>query len=115
MIYYKSEDYKIIQWTKSEESAKDYNLVDTCDDDEIEEGWDHNWYIKGHIPEKPTPSNEEIEKLRIEYRRKNIDDKTIERMRKTANKTWTAEDEEKYLALDTEVTEYILKNYPYYD
>jgi len=113
MIYYKAEGYKVVQWTQSEDSARFYELVETCADDEIEEGWDHCWYLKGHVPQKPIPSNKEIEKLRIEYRRKNLDDKTMERMRKTANKTWTNEDEQKYLKLDAEVTEYILKNYPY--
>lgn len=34
-------------------------------------------------------------------------------MRKTANGTWTEEDEQEYLELDAEVTSYIEEHYPY--
>jgi hypothetical protein len=51
--------------------------------------------------------------MRIAYRREHIDDQTAERSRKTANGTWTAEDEAEYLALDAEVTAWIEENLPY--
>lgn len=63
--------------------------------------------------EIPGPTHEEIDALRIEYRHEHIDDRTIARMRKTANGTWTEEDEQEYLALDAEVTAYIEEHYPY--
>lgn len=56
---------------------------------------------------------EEVDAMRVQYRQQKIDDKTIARMRKQANKTWTEEDEKAYLALDAEVTAYIEENYPY--
>lgn len=64
--------------------------------------------------ENPSPlSYEEVRRMRIAYRKDHIDDKTAERSRKTANGTWTEEDEQAYLALDAEVTAWIEKNLPY--
>ena len=80
---------------------------------DVEQSWDGSWYVAGYCPEKPTPTYEEIDQLRIEYRKEHIDDKTIARMRKTANGTWTEEDEQAYLELDAEVTAYIEEHYPY--
>lgn len=59
------------------------------------------------------PTYEEVDQMRIEYRKEHIDDKTIARIRKTANGTWTDEDEQAYLELDTEVTAYIEEHFPY--
>lgn len=56
---------------------------------------------------------EEVVALRIQYRQQIIDDKTLARMRKQANGTWTEDDETAYLALDAEVTAFIEENYPY--
>ena len=64
------------------------------------------------IPEH-IPTWEEIDQARIQYRKEHIDDKTIARSRKTANGTWTEEDEQAYLALDAEVTAWIEENLPY--
>lgn len=80
---------------------------------DVEKCWNGNYYVSGYAPEKPAPTYEEIDQLRIEYRKEHIDDKTIARMRKTANKTWTEEDEQAYLALDAEVTAYIEEHYKY--
>ena len=65
------------------------------------------------IPAPPPPTWEDIDRARIEYRQEHIDDKTIARMRKTANGTWTEEDEQEYLALDAEITAWIEENLPY--
>lgn len=65
------------------------------------------------IPEPTPPTDEEIKRLRVLYRREHIDDQTAERSRKMANGTWTNEDEVAYLALDAEVTAYIEEHYPY--
>jgi len=59
------------------------------------------------------PTHDDISRQREEYRKKHIDSKTAERSRRQANKTWTDEDEQAYLALDAEVTAYIEENYPY--
>lgn len=80
---------------------------------DVEQAWNGGWYLKGYAPEKPAPTWEEVDQARIEYRKTHIDDKTIARMRKQANNTWTEEDEEAYLALDAEVTAYIEEHYPY--
>lgn len=65
------------------------------------------------IPLPPPPTREDIERARIGYRREHIDDKTLSRMRKQANGTWTQEMEDAYLALDAEVTAYIEEHLPY--
>jgi hypothetical protein len=65
------------------------------------------------IPAPLPPTDEEIRQMRIQYRREHIDDQTAERSRKTANGTWTEDDEAAYLALDAEVTAYIEEHFPY--
>lgn len=70
-------------------------------------------YLESVPNEHPAPTKEEVDKMRIEYRREHIDDRTIARMRKTANGTWTEEDEQAYLELDAEVTAYVEENFPY--
>lgn len=74
---------------------------------------DRGDYLESVPNEHPAPTWEEIDQARIEYRKAHIDDKTIARMRKQANGTWTDEDEQAYLALDAEVTAYIEEHYPY--
>ena len=59
------------------------------------------------------PTYEDIREQREEYRKKKIDSKTAERSRRQANKTWTDEDEQAFLALDAEVTAYIEEHFPY--
>ena len=59
------------------------------------------------------PTHDDIKKEREYYRKTHIDSKTAERSRRQANKTWTDEDEQAYLALDAEVTAYIEEHYPY--
>lgn len=80
---------------------------------DVEQSYNESWYVDGYAPEKPAPTWEEVDKARIQYRHDHIDDKTIARMRKTANGTWTEEDEREYLALDAEVTAWIEENLPY--
>ena len=80
---------------------------------DVEEAYNGNWYVQGYAPEKPAPTYEEVDKARIQYRHEHIDDKTIARTRKTANGTWTEEEEQAYLALDSEVTAWIEENLPY--
>ena len=94
-----------------------FNLL-VCDS--IEEDKEHTLddyeQYKGEYllkSEVPPPTWEEVDKARIEYRKTHIDNRTIARMRKTANGSWTEQDEEEYLALDEEVTEWIEENLPY--
>lgn len=65
------------------------------------------------IGEEYIPTHDDISKQREEYRKEHIDSKTSERTRRTANSTWTEEDEQSYLALDAEVTAWIEENLPY--
>lgn len=74
---------------------------------------DGTYYKVVANPAPLPPTHEDIRQARIEYRRTHIDDQTAERSRKQANGTWTAEDEEAYLALDAEVTAWIEENLPY--
>ena len=62
-------------------------------------------FEKVEVPEghEDTPE-EKIDKEKIKLRERLIDRQTIRRIRKMANHTWTAEDEEKYLLLDAQVT-----------
>ena len=78
---------------------------------DVEQAYNGSWYLSGYAPQ--TPTYEEVDQMRIEYRKEHIDDKTIARMRKTANGTWTEEDEQAYLELDAEVTAYIEEHFPY--
>ena len=80
---------------------------------DVELAYNDLWYLEGFAPVKPELTYEEIDALRVAYRQANIDTKTIARMRKQANNTWTEEDEQAYLALDAKVTAYIEENYPY--
>lgn len=80
---------------------------------DVEQAYNGSWYVSGYCPEQPAPTYEEVDQMRIEYRKEHIDDKTIARMRKTANGTWTEEDEQAYLELDAEVTAYIEEHFPY--
>ena len=80
---------------------------------DVEEAYNGHWYLKGHAPQKPAPTYEEIDQQRIAYRHEHIDDRTIARMRKQANGTWTEKDEQDYLALVAEVTAWIEENLPY--
>lgn len=82
----------------------------------------HNAYIEDlgnkryeikEVPPAPAPTREDVDRMRVAYRREHIDDRTIARMRKQANGTWSEEDEVDYLALDAEVTAYIEENLPY--
>lgn len=78
----------------------------TIDDNEL-------YYFTVELPAPLPPTDEEIRQMRIHYRREHIDDQTAERSRKTANGTWTEDDEAAYLALDAEVTAYIEEHFPY--
>lgn len=78
----------------------------------IEQIGNKRYEIK-EVPSAPAPTREDVDRMRVAYRREHIDDRTIARMRKQANGTWTPEDEDKYLALDAEVTAYIEENLPY--
>lgn len=80
---------------------------------DVEEAYNGCWYLTGYAPEKPEPTYDEIKELRKKYRREHIDDATAERSRKMANGTWTEIDEQDYLDLDEEVTDYIEEHYPY--
>ena len=90
-------------------------VKDSVETDETHTIADYDQYNGEYLlkSEIPAPSHEEIEQMRIDYRRKNIDDETIARMRKTANGTWTEEMETAYLELDAKITAYIEENMPY--
>ena len=80
---------------------------------DVEQAYNGQWYIKGYAPEPPPPTHDEVDRMRIQYRKIHIDDRTLARSRKMANGTWTDADEEAYIELDTEVTAYIEEHFPY--
>lgn len=85
-----------------------------CDDNGYMMTDNDTYYLTAPVTPH-TPTHEEVRQMRIAYRREHIDDQTAERSRKTANSTWTEDDEDAYLALDAEVTAYIEEHYPYPD
>ena len=80
---------------------------------DVEDAHNGKWYLAGYVPEPPKPTYEEVDQMRIQYRKTHIDDRTLARSRKMANGTWTEEDEQAYIALDEEVTAYIEGHFPY--
>lgn len=100
--------------TPFEKVAKTWGSYETTEEN-IVYGYDGKLYLESECPEPPAPTHDEISKLREDYRKEHIDSKTAERSRKTANQTWTAEDERAYLDLDAEVTAYINEHFPYPD
>lgn len=80
---------------------------------DVEQAYNGNWYLEGYAPEKPSPTHDDVSKMREEYRKEHIDSQTAMRSRKIANQTWTADDERAYLDLDAEVTAYIEQHFPY--
>ena len=97
------ENHKLIIKNQQEAYSEGLPLV------EFEQAFNGNLYEKGYCPNL---TNEEIDKMRIDYRHVHIDDKTLARMRKMANGTWTDEDEKEYLELDAEINAYINENFP---
>jgi len=99
------------QWA-SQNNADVVELVDLRE--EKEDGLLHRQFqivskVRPHIEVVPEESHEDtpeerIDKEKIKLREQLIDRQTIRRIRKLANHTWTAEDEEKYLLLDAQVT-----------
>ena len=111
------ENWKVSKadYQESEKVQEEYSKVaEWCNNSgefQIQEIGDEYCVVK--IPEPLPPTAEEIDTMRVAYRNAKIDNKTLARMRKQANKTWTEADEQAYLALDAEVTAYIEENYPY--
>jgi hypothetical protein len=107
-------NWKILK-TELDEKQEEYSEVaEWCNESgeyHIEEVGEYYMVVKN--PEPLPPTYEEVDRMRVQYRKDHIDDKTIARMRKTANGTWTEEDEQAYLALDAEVTAYIESHFPY--
>jgi hypothetical protein len=91
----------------------DWAVSDGFSEMEVEQAYNGSWYLQGYAPKKPEMTYDEVVEERVLYRQQNIDDKTLERLRKQANGTWTEEDERAYLELDEKVTKYIEENYPY--
>ena len=101
--YEELEDGAIGMNTPFEDVAKDLGLVHSTEK-EIVLAWNGKYYFAGEEPEKPAPTEEEINERKAEIREKLIDRYTLRRIRKTANHTWTEEDEQEYLNLDVYVT-----------
>jgi len=106
--------WKILK-TELDEKQEEYSKVaDWCNESGEYHIEDDKTYYKVVKNDEPLPPTyEDIDRMRVQYRHEHIDDKTISRIRKTANGTWTDEDEQTYLALDAEVTAYIEEHYPY--
>ena len=102
-----NEETKIVSIALGNNPPKDYVKMD------VEQAYTGDWYVEGYAPVQPVPTHDETSKMREDYRKEHIDSKTAERSRKTANGTWTAEDERAYLDLDAEVTAYINEHFPY--
>lgn len=107
-------NWKILKTDLNEKQEEYAEVAQWCNDGgeyHIEEDGEYYKVVKN--PEPLPPTYEEVDRARIEYRHEHIDDKTIARMRKQANGTWTEEDEQSYLQLDAEVTAWIEANLKY--
>lgn len=106
------ENWKILKSELDEKQEEYSEVAQWCNENGYHIEDDGTYYKVVKNPEYK-PTDEQIRQMRIAYRREHIDDQTAERSRKTANGTWTAEDEAEYLALDAEVTAWIEENLPY--
>lgn len=101
-------------------------LIERRETREVEEEYEEDGEIKtreveklfryfqiGPEPQPYVPTHEDIRQQREKYRQEHIDGKTAERSRRMANNSWTEEDEQEYLALDAEITQWIEENLPY--
>lgn len=96
----KQKEYsEVANWCRE---SKAYKIVQKSD-----------FYCVEEITPPPPLTKEQIAKERELYRKSTIDSMTLQRIRKLANNTWTAEDETEYLALDASVSAWLDKNYPY--
>lgn len=82
-------------------------------DDEVEQGYDGIYYLKGFAPEKPALTHEEVKELRKQYRSEHCDYLTSEKIRKSALSTWTEQDEADYVKAMQDVDTYLNENLPY--
>lgn len=82
---------------------------------DVEQCWNGEWYLKGYAPEKPAPTKEEISALREQVYIKEVDILHAQRQRKTILGTWTEEDEANYIAEVKQLSEDIANRYPYPD
>lgn len=101
--YEELEDGAIGMNTPFEDVAKELGLIKHTEE-EVVLAWNGKYYFKGNEPERPAPTEKEIDEQKAEMRERLIDRYTIRRIRKMANHTWTDEDEQEYLNLDAKVT-----------
>ena len=106
--------WKILK-TELDEKQEEYSEVaEWCNESgeyHIEDDGTYYKVVKNDEPLPPT--YDDVDRMRIEYRKTHIDDRTLARSRKMANGSWTDDDEESYIALDAEVTAWIEENLPY--
>ena len=98
---------------REEKEVEEPDILDPSKTHKVTKLFRYFKIVKNPEPEPQQVTNEEIKQERELYRKMNIDSKTLERMRKMANNTWTEEDEQEYLALDAQVTQWIEENLPY--
>lgn len=69
MIYFKTdENKKVLISTKSQKYASFLGLTEFCEEKELEQAYNGEWYVKGYAPNKPEPTLEEqVAKLEQTY------------------------------------------------
>lgn len=93
MIYYKAdENKKVSMFTKSEQSAADYNLIDSCEDDGLEQAYNGSWYLKGYAPQEPESEKKAKRKEELKKQLDVIDLKCIRALRAIQAGTGTDDD-----------------------
>lgn len=66
-IFYEKKDGKIIRWTQSEQQAVLEKMKEQCDDEDLIETEDGEYYLRGEVPE--IPETKKTEKIRIKRNR----------------------------------------------
>lgn len=96
-------------------NAKFYQSIGMTEMD-VEQAYDGNWYVLGYAPEKPVPTKEEIQALRAEAYRLEVDPITCNIQRLEDEPAMTNEINAEIVALKEErkaKVEEIKARYPY--
>ena len=66
-IFYEKKDGKIIRWTQSAQQAALEKLMEHCDDGDLVETDNNEYYLRSEVPE--IPEKQKAEKIRVKRNR----------------------------------------------
>ena len=80
---------------------------------EVEEAYNGQWFLKGYAPLKPEPTDEEQRQARANAYLQEVDPLHSRKQRKIILGEWTEDDEREYILKVKELSDKIVKEYPY--